>query len=320
MNCWITLWTTLCLSPLASAQEAVLEAQLPVSWRPASFSNPTENGSEDLKAVVHYPTKPGQNGKEAAEVANRDGGYPVLVLLHGLGGTGPLMQPLGSLLARHGYIVVCTDTTSNNRELQAVNAGAFFSALTEENKRKESPFAGQLDMARAGITGHSMGGGNTAKVLTDNPGYKAGFCFAPWTTESGSSTGADYLGEAIDKIAVPIGILHGINDRVLPWQSNALSLYSALSEHKTTVVFWRLGEEANHVNVAFPASSRTQSTENDRAMFGLCSNLAVAFFDRFLRADGEAFAAHVDPESATEGVLEVYSNSRDKKQIRAVGR
>ena len=317
MNYLVTL-STLLLSQFATAQEGALAVRAtPVGWRTAVFTNSTGKGSPKLKAVVHYPAKPGQGTEQDAAIATREGGYPVIVFLHGLGGTGPLMQPMGSRLAQSGYIVVCTDTTRSERELQATNARAFFQSLVDESGNEESFFAGQFDMSRSGISGHSMGGGNSAKVLTENPGYKVGFCFAPWTTSGRESTGAGYLGEAIDKIDVPIGILHGINDRVLPWEANALSLHSALAGRETDTLFWRLDEDATHINVAFPASSRTSSSDPDRKVFELCTSLAVAFFDRFLREKAEALLPYLDNEKAPAGVVEVYKNTQEKKRFPA---
>ncbi len=274
----------------ASALFAVLSVLAPVSLVPAQvparvavgyvaerFDNPTKNGSKRLTAVVFYPAK--VNGKET-RLLTREGGYPVVVVLHGFGCRAIVMYAMASQLVQAGYIVVANDSGQFDPRAQARDGSALFAALAAENERKESDFRGQLDMGRAGICGHSMGGGNTVRVLADNPGYKAGFCFAPWAGKVLPGGRPVYVNRYAPRVAVPLGIVHGTGDRVLPWQEHARPFIEAMKETPGSKFLCLLNQDCNHVNVAVAGPA---SEERSKAVFHSCMELAVAFFDGHLR-------------------------------------
>ena len=99
--------------------------------------------------------------------------------------------------------------------IQRQDSIALFTILQTINASSGHFLEGALDMSRAGLTGHSMGGGNTVAVLASNPGYLAGFCFAP--LYQGSAT--------TNQVRVPLGIVHGKGDTVLPWRQHGLPTF-----------------------------------------------------------------------------------------------
>ena len=122
-------------------------------WRLVRFAQ-SDPEAPRLPAVVCYPAKASADEEfraRDARIQTKAGGYPVLVLLHGLGGSGGQMRKMGDHFARHGYIAVLTDTTRINRDKQAKNAHAFFQALKLCNADESSFLRGQLDSSRVGI-------------------------------------------------------------------------------------------------------------------------------------------------------------------------
>jgi len=275
-----------------------------IGWRIAKLENPTKQGEKVLNAVVHYPAKVGSKRPRNAALAAGKTIFPVIVFLHGYGASGGMMVSIGQHFAEHGYVVVLTNTTRKDRKKQAINASAFFDALEKVNKDKESFFAGRLDMKRVGISGHSMGGGNTLRVLAkDNPGYKAGFCFAPWTTRGAGED--EYIARFTKNVDVPLAIVHGVKDKVLPWKENAVRLYDAVKKDKAFRSFWVLGDKATHVNIAVPSMLRRASDPT----FQLCSGMATAFFDRFLKGKKKALDRFLDPKKKPKGVEALHMNA-----------
>lgn len=294
-----TLVTILAVSMGAAAQTPEPPSQ-PIGFRFAKFKNPGKVGAKTLGAVVHYPATAGAKRPRNAPLVPGTARLPVIVFLHGFGATGGMMVSIGQHFAEAGYVTVLTNTTRTNRGKQAVNAGAFFGALQAANRDKDSFLFGRLDMARVGIAGHSMGGGNTMRVLgDDNPGFKAGFCFAPWTTRGAGES--EYVGRFCKGIRVPLAIVHGVRDKVLPWRSNAQRLFDALRKNDSFQAFWVLGDKATHVNVAVPSMLQREADPT----FKLCASMATAFFDRYLRGREGGLKKFLDKAQKPAGVQDI---------------
>ena len=257
-------------------------SRVPVGYVNERFDNPAKTGAKRLSALVFYAAK--KNGQETP-VLPKKGGYPVVVVLHGLGGRALIMYAMASQLVQAGYIVVANDTGQFDPEAQARDATALFQALVAENKNKESEFKGQLDMSRAGICGHSMGGGNTVRVLADNPGYKAGFCFAPWGGKILPNSKAIYVDRYAAKVTTPLGIVHGTGDRILAWRDHAHRYLEAMKETPASKFLYLLNDDCDHINVAVAGPL---SSKRAKAVFYNSVGLAVAFFDCHLRNQPEA--------------------------------
>ena len=298
-----------CLAlPLALSCAAVdASSQHPIGWRPVSLSVAETPDGAELDAVVYYPAAPDQRGERRVAIAETDGGFPVVVFLHGFGARGGHMVGIGRHLATRGYVAVLTDTTRTGRAKQARNARRFFGALQQENQRDGSFFFGAMDMTRAGLSGHSMGGGNTVRALAENPGYKAGFCFAPWTTPTLGRTG-DYVELYAAEVTVPLAIIHGVKDAVLPWKRNAMRLYDAL-DADTSRIFWVLDDTADHVNVAIPLPWARRKESSSSTTFERCAGMASAFFDHHLKGQPEALRSLLDADDLPEGVLELHQKA-----------
>ena len=238
-----------------------------IGWRDETLINTGTTGSMVMPTRFFYPaTRAGWN----APVRPQAGGHPVVVFMHGYGRSGGGYRPLGEKLATAGFIAVHCDTAIHDWNLQRDDGIAMFDTLVSENGRQGSFLYGALDMAQAALSGHSMGGGNTIRVLADNPGYAVGICFAP---EGGSS-------HLAPRVSVPLLIIHGEGDRVLPWRTTAQAYYDNATSYSDLKAFVLLDQDCNHNNLAHISSNATAA---HRAVFQRSMNASVGWLAEHLR-------------------------------------
>ncbi|MEM7205389.1 MAG: hypothetical protein AAF628_34355 [Planctomycetota bacterium] len=271
------------LVPTAAAQG------FPVGNRDLPLANVTATGSSVLSSVVHYPALvAGRNTPLLAQA----GGWPVVVFLHGLGLSASDYTDIAGALASQGIITVVQDTAIRQRDLQLDDAIACFPSLQAENQRVGAFFNGALDMSRAAICGHSMGGGNTVRTLAADVGYRTGFCFAPW------DGGAGWIPAAAPLVQTPLAIVHGEGDRVLQWQRFAQAYFDSATAFQRIKIFYRLDETCDHGNVVSPGT-----TSAGMAVFARTSSLCVNWCKRYLEDDADALEAVLGAEPRTEPLL-----------------
>lgn len=103
--------------------------------------------SEDHKARIYYP--------------NASGTYPIVAFSHGFDNPGALAYncygEMNMALAKAGYVVVVTETS--NYPLECPNI--YKDALRTIDWTKASDIASKIDYSKAGLMGHSMGGGSS---------------------------------------------------------------------------------------------------------------------------------------------------------------
>jgi hypothetical protein len=126
-------------------------------------------------------------------------------------------------------------------------------------------------MSRAGLCGHSVGGGNTVTVLATNPGYKAGLCFAP--IYPGAST--------TNQVDVPLGIIQGTGDLVLAWALTGLPMFNEANNFSGLKAFYLFGFWGGHNNVP----GLYVITSLDSAVWQRSRRVMTGFFDRYLMDD-----------------------------------
>ena len=212
-------------------------APYPVGVRDSDIANVTSVGSTNLRSRVHYPaTTAGTN----APILARQGGWPVFVFLHGFGALGSFYPDLGNALAAQGIVAVMSETAWVNNDTQRNDGLALFPSLVAENTKSGGFFAGALDMQRCAVGGHSMGGGNTLRVLAQNPGYKGGIAFAPVAQAASAMS-----------VKTPFVIVHGEGDSIVPWLANAQVNYDALTGYTQFKSLYLMNSECTHTNLVF---------------------------------------------------------------------
>ena len=274
-------------------------AQLPAGYITTAFPNPSSQGTGFLTARVYYPAlSTGFN----APLRVLAGGYPVIVFLHGYGGIGSFYSVLGKMFAEAGYVVVLGDTAQFSASTQVLDGSALFPALRNANNQAGNFLEGALDMSRAGVCGHSMGGGSTVNVLLHNPGYAAGFCFAPVSASSAA-------------VRVPLGVVHGTGDTTLAWATNGQAVYQQATNYTGMKFFYLLDNSCNHTNVA----GLSLNSQTSLAVWDRCAAIAIGFFDRFLNDEPNGLEEIVGPTGRAEPRLVQVSVEVETPDIWQVG-
>lgn len=274
-------------------------AQLPAGYITTAFPNPSSQGTGFLTARVYYPAlSTGFN----APLRVLAGGYPVIVFLHGYGGIGSFYSVLGKMFAEAGYVTVLSDTAQFSASTQVLDGSALFPALRNANNQAGNFLEGALDMSRAGVCGHSMGGGSTVNVLLHNPGYAAGFCFAPVSASSAA-------------VRVPLGVVHGTGDTTLAWATTGQAVYQQATNYTGMKFFYLLDNSCNHTNVA----GLSLNSQTSLAVWDRCAAIAIGFFDRFLNDEPNGLEEIVGPTGRAEPRLVQVSVEVETPDIWQVG-
>ncbi|MBX3464158.1 MAG: alpha/beta hydrolase [Planctomycetes bacterium] len=263
---------------------AAVSAQAPylVGRRDVAWPNPTGQGSASLAARVLYPSLAAGTG---TPILPQAGGWPVIVFLHGFALLGNSYEALGNAWARQGVVVVLGNTAQFDNIGQERDGRAQFAALQAANLAT-GPFQGAFDLQRTVLAGHSMGGGNVANVLADNPGYRAGFAIAPVPPRAGNGA----------LVAVPIGLVAGAGDTVTPPGSNAAPFYQSLTGYADLKAYCLLDGSANHTNLA----GLFVSSGADTAVFERSAAVALGFLQHALGLSAQALDQVLGPPVLTD--------------------
>ncbi|MCB9890776.1 MAG: hypothetical protein H6833_03930 [Planctomycetes bacterium] len=254
-----------------------------IEYEDIVFPNTSGVGSRFLPTRVYYP-----RGFEAINART----FPVVVFIHGYSKIGREYPGIGEHFAAHGYFAFMIDTARWDVVLMGHDGRAMFSILQNENARRDSPFAGKLDMTRVGVIGHSWGGANVNCVLADNPGYVLGAGFAPHAIPP----------QFAKSVRVPIAIVVGKGDKITPFTEHALSNFQANTRATDFKVMHVLDESCHHGNVA--SYTYLGAEAKDRAIFEHCIRVIRSFCDCYLKDDHDALAAVVGPASHYRELVE----------------
>lgn len=238
--CWRTMLARF-VAALSTSLAAVLPltAQAPyaVGTRDVAWPNTTGQGASSLTARVLYPAA---SATTNAPLLSQAGGWPVVVFLHGFAIPGTSYVPLGTKWAQQGFVVVLSNTSQFDNVGQENDGRALFPALVAANAASGGPFQNGLDMQRVVLAGHSMGGGNVANVLRNNPGYRCGYAIAPVTPRDNNGA----------LVTTPIGIVAGQGDTIAPAATYATPYYNSLTAFGDLKFYYLMNGEASHTNLA----------------------------------------------------------------------
>lgn len=267
------------------------------------------------KAAVWYPTQAAASSfSYAPDVASTlapDAApatcstFPLLLFSHGLGGCGTQSLFITETLARRGYVVAAPDhadalcrvdgaAPSGNgiTEPSVADPGSWNDTTYLDRKRDlqtlldtllgGSPWSTQIDAARIGIVGHSLGG-YSALGLTGawpswkDPRIKAALLLSPYV--------APYQVK---------GTLGGVTGVALMYQGSQLDLFItpglegpngayALAAPPKYFVKLFLGTHFEWTNVLCGATGTIDNCLRTRSNAALIDDFATAFFDRHLK-------------------------------------
>ena len=200
--------------------------------RPTEAYNSYEGDDKrTLPTEVWYPTDPSAAGPEARDAElDADGGpYPLIVFSHGFTSNRRQSVVYTQHLASHGYIVVSPDFPTTG---SAAPAGPYFLGVLNQpgdvsflidqflafNEESGNRFEGAIDPETIGATGHSMGAFTTEASIWGEGRDERIDAALPI-----SGTGCFLSPEDIGDVAVPVMLLTGSNDLIVPAAANRVA-------------------------------------------------------------------------------------------------
>jgi pimeloyl-ACP methyl ester carboxylesterase len=133
----------------------------------------------------------------------------------------------GPVMASHGFVIIVISPTDalDFPAQRADDLEAAIALLEAENLRSGSPLLGKLDVERAGLMGHSMGGGATLLVMARSGSrYRAAVAWEPYANPIGLDT---------SRISAPTMILAGEFDLVAGANDMAWPFYQQIPSTTT---------------------------------------------------------------------------------------
>jgi pimeloyl-ACP methyl ester carboxylesterase len=286
------------LSALLVTSCLLAQTTYAIGIRDIALPNTTGQGSGSLTARVHYPAaSAGSN----VPVLAQQGGWPVVVFLHGFLALGNNYAPVGNALAAAGYIAVMSNTMQFDNQGQEYDGRALYSALVTANGAAGGAFTGALDMGRAALIGHSMGGGNVGNVLANNPGYRCGVGLAPVAPRGNNGA----------LVTAPMAIVAGLGDSIAPYSTYALPYYQGLTGYSGLKALYVFNNDGTHLNIP----GYTIITATDTAVFQRSMSVTLGFLDRWLRNRADGLENVVGPAARSDTRLNALSQEIAAPQV-----
>jgi predicted dienelactone hydrolase len=202
--------------------------------------------SRTLVTEIWYPTapQPGTTAPQTRDAPLARGGapYPLVIYSHGFMSTRTGGAFLARHLASHGYIVGAPDFPLSNSTApggpnfldlgnQPGDIHFLIDQLLARSADTQDALAGSIDPARIGLTGLSMGG-STTFLATFHPTLRDPRVRAAAPMAGGACfLGPDFYGHT----SVPLLILHGDIDAIVPYQANAVFAFGEANPPKYLV-------------------------------------------------------------------------------------
>ena len=156
---------------------------------------------ECKKFDIYYP----------AELENKKGNYPVVVLVNGTGVTARKYPAVFKHLASWGFIVIGNEDPATNSGKSADMTLAY---ILEKNKDEDSIFYNKVDLENIGIAGYSQGGAGMFNAITVNDHsdmYKVAVALSPANQEIAAK---EYKPPYdITKVNIPVLMMAGDGDK-----------------------------------------------------------------------------------------------------------
>lgn len=254
--------------PLTSAEEAapgnagvgVVTMAFEDTSRP-TMPNGTYSGSPTRKLTtdIWYPTLPDPaapaDAVRNAALAKSNAPYPLIMYSHGFMGTRTSEASSAVHLASHGYVVASPDfpltnfnapggPTVNDVVNQPGDVSFLVTKLLQLNADPQSPLAGAVDAQRIAAAGLSLGGLTTYLVAfhptVHDPRIKAAAPLA--------GPGC-FFGDAFFSTALPLLIVHGDIDAIVPYQQNAVASFTHAHRPKYLITL-RAGSHTGFTDAA----------------------------------------------------------------------
>ncbi|MEU7903551.1 chlorophyllase/cutinase-like alpha/beta fold protein [Actinoplanes sp. NPDC049118] len=214
----LALASTLLLAPAPAHAAAADDTSAPGAYAVGSTDVTITAAGRSFGAKVWYPaTSAGANKPVAA------GDFGVVAFGHGfLQGVGKYTSTL-THLASWGYVVAAPTSQgglSPNHSAFADDLNATLTWFVAQDTTSGSRFAGHIDPAALGLSGHSMGAGASILAAARNPGARSVANLSAAETNPSAATAAA-------TVRIPAMLVSGERDTIAPPADHQVPIYQA---------------------------------------------------------------------------------------------
>ena len=236
--------------------------------------------------------------------ATHAGPRPTVLIVHGWGAVGSQYVWLAKHLATRGFAAAVYNAPLNVQfdvTHWVKDVDSAIDALAAANANPGSTFAGELDMDRFALIGHSYGGATSIGTAAIDTRVKTVVAFAPGTAPTSRAAFLD----SAKKVTVPLLVLSAEADVVVPTEQYGHPAWeSVVTANKS----WLVIKGAEHVNFSDAGFDWKWFTDaGDGTISGakqreIASRYATQWVERFLGVvpdpDGSAETALVEAHHA----------------------
>lgn len=169
-----------------------------------------------INTIIYYPSfLEGSN----SQIDTLNGPYPVIAFGHGFAMQNSYYISLFKHLASYGYIVIAPQFPDVNHLQLAFDLLFCVNHIREQNKNSSSRFFRLVDTTKAGLSGHSMGGGASLLASANDTTINV---VAPLAAAE-TNPSAIY---AMNKIKSVIYLITAQNDGITPPANHQIPMYN----------------------------------------------------------------------------------------------
>ena len=281
---------------LAAAPEYGQPGPHAVGERTVSVPRP---GGGSFTSRLYYPAL---TGGLNAPLDPAEGPYPAISFGHGFVTDPERYRSTLEHLASWGYLVMATESSLGllpNHATYAQELSLCLTYLETENTDAGSFLFNQVDIARFGMSGHSMGGGASILATAADTRVRALVTLAANETNPSAIS-------AVASVSVPICLLTGDSDGITNWQQNSLAMYNNASAPRQLPLI-RGGYHCGFLDssILFCDSGSISRA----AQLAITRRTLTAFFQLYLKGDQEAWSLVWGP--AADADADVDASRRD---------
>jgi fermentation-respiration switch protein FrsA (DUF1100 family) len=275
-------------APEPELEALVTDQSFTVGYRDVTFVDerrPTpDNGSypgapsRTLPTRIWYPTDATAGGDVIAGAPVATGPFPLVVFSHGFGTNALVYAGAAEEIASHGYVVAVPTYPLTNNEapggrntLDVVNQPGDVSFVIDQVIAADE-IGDIVDAERLGVAGHSLGAVTSLAVALNDCCLDDRIDAAvSWAGLTRSLDGSDPFAAA-----VPVLLIHGTDDGVIPYENSA-EAYADAAPPKFFVTI----RNGDHYDAYLDGAN---------AQAPVAQNATIDFFDRYLKGDAAALA------------------------------
>jgi predicted dienelactone hydrolase len=262
------------LAPLPARAQGCAAPEDPgpyaAGWRTATVTR----GSRSMTCQLYYPSA--SSGQNSA-LANNGRPYPMIAFGHGFSAQTSYYVSFYAHLASWGYIVIAPQFPDVQHGELALDLLRCLQYLREQDTAAASFLFGGVDTARAGVSGHSMGGGCSLLAASYDARVRIAAPMAPAETSPSAIAVMPSIGGAVCLLA-------GSADGITPPSAHQQPMYDAAHAFRSLVML-QGGNHTRFMDTPIgdwldPNGSMTRAEQQK-----LSRRYMTAVFNLFLRND-----------------------------------